>query len=469
MSLTVALDYAVSGLNATQAQLQVLAGNISNAQTPGYSEETLSQTSDPVTSGGAGVITGEVQRVTDKGLQSAVLNQTTLSSNATAIGNYQQQIQSLLGQVGTGATLSQALNSFQTALQTEATNPQDPTAQLNAVSAGQQLATALNDQSSGIQGLRQSADQQVAADVKTVNSTLNSIASFNQQIAQLQALGQSTASLEDERDQALTQVAQLVGVQSYTRPDGTMAVMTDSGQSLVDEGTAQQFSYTASGNVTASTALSPLTLNGQDVTSATTTGEIGALLQTENTTLPGLTAQLNQFTNSLFGQMSTANLDTTNSGLNTTDDANDFFANVDLVNGVDNASTIEVNPDLVDNPSLLYENAGTPDPTISSNLNEALQAGTAFSAAGGIPATSTTLSNYIGQMIGNAATNAAAASSNSTDQSQLLGQMQSQYSSAVGVNIDTELSTLVIYQNAYAASAHVISTIQDMFSALMNA
>ena len=46
--------------------------------------------------------------------------------------------------------------------------------------------------------------------------------------------------------------------------------------------------------------------------------------------------------------------------------------------------------------------------------------------------------------------------------------MQSQYSSQTGVNLDSELSKLIIYQNAYSASARVISTIQTMYDALMN-
>ncbi|MGH7091698.1 MAG: FlgK family flagellar hook-associated protein, partial [Stellaceae bacterium] len=199
MGLDIALNYAVSGLTATQAQLQVLAGNISNAQTPGYSAESLPQTANPVTLGGAGVVTGEIQRATDTGLHTALLDQTTLASNTATLNSYQAQVQSLLGQVCNGATLSNALNNFASALQTAATTPQDPTAQLNAVNAGQQLASALGQQSSGIQNLRQTADTQAATDVATLNTEINSIASLNRQISQLRALGHSTASLEDQR------------------------------------------------------------------------------------------------------------------------------------------------------------------------------------------------------------------------------------------------------------------------------
>jgi flagellar hook-associated protein 1 FlgK len=468
MSLNIALNYAVSGLTATQQQLQVLAGNIANAQTPGYSEETLPEYSSGVTNGGAGVVTGQIQRETDKGLQTALLAQTTLSSNNAATNSYQQQIQNILGQVGSGNSFADALNSFQSALQTAAATPEDPMAQLGAVNAGQQLVSQLNNLSSNVQTLRANADSQIATDVSAVNTQIKTIAQLNGQISQLQSLGQPTASLQDQRDQALTQIASLVGVQSYTRPDGTMVVLTTAGQTLVDGETANTYTYNQSGNVSAATTLSPLTLNGTDVTSSTTTGEIGSLLQMRDTTLPGLTAQLNQFTNNLFNQSSDADLGTTDSGLGATSDANNFFADVDTTNGVDNAATIEVNPSLVADPSLLDSNAGAPDPTITQTLSSNLQSATAFAAGGGLPATNTTLSNYAGQVIGSAATTAAAATSNANDQSALLSQMQSQYSSATGVNIDTELSSLVVYQNAYSASARVISTIQSMYEALMN-
>jgi flagellar hook-associated protein 1 len=469
MSLNIALEYALSGLTATQSQLQVLAGNIANAQTPGYSEETLPQTSDAATNGGAGVVTGEIQRITDQGLQGQVLGQTTIAGASSALNTYQQQIQNLVGQVGSNNTIADAVNAFQSALQTVATTPQDPSAEANAVNAGQQLANKLNSLSSGIQSIRKGADTQIATDVGIVNTALTNIGQLNGQIAKLQSLGESTASLEDQRDQQLAQVAQLIGVQTYTSANGMMAVMTATGQSLVDATNVQQFSYTQSGTVTAATVLSPLTLDGQDVTSDTTTGEIGALLQMRDTTLPGLTAQLNQVTNNLFGATTDTDLQTANSGLNATNDANHFFANVNIAGGIDNAATIEVNPDLTADPGLLYNGAAGPDPSISATLSQTLQAPTAFAAAGGSPATTTTISNYLAQVIGATATAASSASSDATDQSALLTQMQGQYSSAVGVNLDTELSQLVVYQNAYSASARVIATIQSMFDTLMNA
>jgi flagellar hook-associated protein 1 FlgK len=285
----------------------------------------------------------------------------------------------------------------------------------------------------------------------------------------MQAEGESTASLQDQRDQALNQVAQIIGVNSYTRPDGSMVVLAASGQSLIDGTTVATFGYTSSGIVTAGSSLSNLTLDGQNITASVTTGQIGALLQLRDTTLPNVTAELNQFTNNLFNLAQNANLNTANSGTNVTNDANHLFGNVNIATGPDNAATIQINPALAANAGLLYNGTSGVDPTISSSITTALTSSTAFAAAGNFASGSnTTLSNYGAQIIGQAATAATNATQSNTYQSQLQSQMQTRLQSETGVNLDQELANLTVYQNAYGASARVISTIQTMYDALLN-
>src|SRR5579875_1174100 len=447
MSLDLAIQDAASGLRATQTQIQVLSANIANAQTPGYSEETAAEMSVTTPAGGVGVETGVIQRVADQLLTANLATQTSVAAAASATNNYLTQLQSLSGQVGGSSGFSNALNSFINAMQTDAATPEDPVAQSAAVNAGQQLAQELNSFSSGIQSLRASTDSQIATDVTTLNNAMSTVATLNQSIVQLQAEGQSVATLQDQRDQAVQQMAQLIGVTTYTRPDGTMVVMTaGTGQVLVDGSSVSQFGYTQSGTVTAGTPMSNLTLNGTDVTSSTTSGEIGALLQLRDTTLPNVTDELNQFTNALYNVTTDANLNTTNSGTNVTNDANHFFANVDIAGGLDNAATIEVNPSLVSDNGLLYNGISGADPTIASTIATNLTANTNFAAAGNFTSGSTTnLSNYAAQIIGQAATSAAAASQNNTYQSQLQTEMQNQLQSETGVNLDQELMKLTVY------------------------
>lgn len=315
MSIGSALQTALAGLQATQAQIQVISTNVANVQTPGYSREILPQKT-VITTAATSVETGAVQRVVDQVLNTNLMNQTTTASNASTLSTYYKQIDSVFGQVSSGGTVNSALDQFVSAMQTVATTPQDPVAQGAAVSAGQTLAQTLNQVSASIQSIRQGTDTALSADVTTLNNSLTSIASLNSQISELQAEGQTTAALQDQRDQALTQVAQLMGVSSFVTSDGSMVVLTTTGQTLVDAVGAANFSYTSAGNVTATTNLSSLKLNGADITNLVTTGSMGALLQLRDTALPGLTAQLNQFTNNLFNAaaVTQSTLPFTNSG-----------------------------------------------------------------------------------------------------------------------------------------------------------
>ncbi len=317
MSIESALETALSGLTATQAQIQVISGNIANVQTPGYSREILPQET-VVTSVASSVETGAVQRVVDQVLNTSLTNQTTTASAASTLDTYYKQIDALLGQTATGATINNAIDAFTSAMQAAATTPQDPVAQGAAVSAGQSLAQTLNQLSTGIQSIRQGTDSEIGADVQTINTALKSISTINGEISQLKAESQSTAGLEDQRDEALNQVAALIGVTSFVAGDGTMNVFTTTGQTLVDPVGAGTLSYTPAGNVTATTTLSGVKLNGSDITSQLTVGSIGALLQLRDTVLPGLTAQLNQVTNNLFTatQVSQSSGTLTNSGGN---------------------------------------------------------------------------------------------------------------------------------------------------------
>jgi len=467
MDISLSLQNALTGLQAAQSNLAVISSNISNAQTPGYSRETVPLSTQVVGNVGSGVLVGVTQRQVDENLANSARQQDTVASAASATNTYFQQIQGLFGQVNDGNSLGDVYNNFATALQTLSTSPEDAVAQQNAVANAQSLAEKLNSMSSGIQQIRAGTDSQIATDVQTVNTQLQDIAQYNQAITHDKATGQSTAALEDQRDQALDQISKLIGVQDFARPDGTMVVLTTTGKVLVDSN-AQTLSYTATGTVNASSVLSPLKVGSVDITSDTTNGEIGALLNLRDTQLPNLTAELNQFTNKLFTTVQAPNLATANSGIGATNDANHFFAGVDVANGVDNAATIQVHPDLVSNPSLLDGPAANPDPSVSQNLSNAANAPIAFAATGNFASgTTVTLSGYAAQILGQTANAAAAASDNATFQSNLQMTFNARASSVSGVNVDQELADLTVFQNMYAASAHVITAVDSMLTTLM--
>ncbi len=312
MGLTLSLSNALSGLQTAQTNLALISANIANAQTPGYSRQILPSTTQIIQGqGGGGVSTGVAARVTDQVLNANLRTQSSVTSEASTLDSYFQRVQDLFGNVGNANSLADTVGKFSSALQTLASTPEDTVAQTNAVSAGQTLASQLNSMSAGIQTLRANADTDIGTAVTQVNTLINNIVNYNTKIEHARAFNQSTASLEDQRDLAVKQLAQQLDIQAFTRADDSMVVLTAASKTLVN-GVGEQLKFTPSGTVTATSPVSGITINGVDITSDIKGGNIGALLQMRDRELPALTAELNQFSDQLFnaGQVATAQTET---------------------------------------------------------------------------------------------------------------------------------------------------------------
>jgi flagellar hook-associated protein 1 FlgK len=78
-----------------------------------------------------------------------------------------------------------------------------------------------------------------------------------------------------------------------------------------------------------------------------------------------------------------------------------------------------------------------------------------------------TLPNYLSQIASQQSQAANAAVNLQQGQDTVVNALQQRFNDVSGVNIDTELSNLIALQNAYAANARVMTTIQQMMSTLL--
>jgi flagellar hook-associated protein 1 len=92
-----------------------------------------------------------------------------------------------------------------------------------------------------------------------------------------------------------------------------------------------------------------------------------------------------------------------------------------------------------------------------------------FDSAGNIPGFSATLSDYSGQLLSNAARLAAQSENVRLDRSSVYDEITSQINDVSGVNLDEELANLILFQNAYNASARMIKAAQEIFNILLEA
>jgi flagellar hook-associated protein 1 len=316
LSLNSAAYIAFSGLSAAQVQIAIASSNISNADTTGYTEEVANQESTVTGGAGSGVQITGISTTIDQLLLKSLIGATSDLGSANTTNNYLTELEDLYGTVdgsstgseATGTSLANTLASFESALSSLSATPSSSSLQSAALQALGDVTNQLNETSSGIQKLRANADQDIGSAVGSVNTDLQQIASLNSEIKQQAAAGQPTADLEDQRNTALEDIASKMNVSYTTTSSGDLQVYTSSGQVLVDSSGARTISYTPASNVTSSTTypsggISAITVNGVDITSQITSGNIGSLITLRDKTLPAAQSQLDQLAQQLTSSL----------------------------------------------------------------------------------------------------------------------------------------------------------------------
>ena len=145
MGLSQALSSALAGVNTTQQSLSVIAGNVANANTPGYVEETASQVAVAVSGQpGAGVDVAPINRdLNTLLLQGQLWTETSGNSYADTSTQIYQQLQQIYGTPGTSTSFDAIYNNFTAALQGLSSNPASASQQSAVIGAAQALAQNL--------------------------------------------------------------------------------------------------------------------------------------------------------------------------------------------------------------------------------------------------------------------------------------------------------------------------------------
>jgi flagellar hook-associated protein 1 FlgK len=89
-------------------------------------------------------------------------------------------------------------------------------------------------------------------------------------------------------------------------------------------------------------------------------------------------------------------------------------------------------------------------------------------ARGGLPASRGTVSGYLGNLTSLVASQSAQAANREAADRSMVEDLQFRQGSISGVNLDEEMSKLVLYQQAYSVSARLISITNELFGELVN-
>ena len=447
ISLNASLSIASEALNAQTGAIGIVNNNITNVNTPGYSRQVVNLSAEALAGGvDNGVSFNGYTSVRDQLLQLSINSKTSDAASLDAQSTALAPINSAFS--GTTTGVGGALSTFFSALSRLSTNPADAAARQSILSAASQLANSFHQGASALAAAQSTADSNVASAVAQINTLTSSIAALNHQISTAPGAGGSSGALTDERDQLTNQLAGLTGV-AQTRTEGQPTLTTLNGSALVvgDVSYPLQVSTGADG-------LQHITdASGLDITSSMPGGSLGGALAVRDTAAPGMLAQLDTLASQFASAVNTAQA----AGFDSTGAAGQPLFSISATDPNPSAS---ITVALTSTSGIAASSDGAAGG--SGNVANLLAVQTSALPSGQTP-TDTYASLVTG--IGSAASGASA---NLTATRLSLTQLTAQQSATSGVSIDEESTHLIQYQQAYTAAAHVISTINDLFSVVLN-
>jgi len=303
LSLNGIVATALSALQTNSAALNVISNNVANINTQGYAQRTINE--QALSTGGQleGVDIADVQRVVNQFLQQEQLYASAGSSQYSAQTNVYSQLNAVLGQPSDDTSLTSQLDAISTALGSASLSPNASASQQSVLSSFQQTASTISSLSTQITGLQGQVDQQISSSIGTVNGLISQIYSLNQQAQTAAASGDTSSGILDQRDLAIQNLSQLIGVRVSQQSNGEVSVSTEDGVNLVGS-TYAQLSYSggsSNGNY------GPITLqNINPVTSAAIgpsqnldphlgSGSLAGLEQMRDGSLANFQQELGQF------------------------------------------------------------------------------------------------------------------------------------------------------------------------------
>ena len=498
MSWSAAYNIINSAFLSNAAQSAVVSRNISNASTPGYSREIA----NVLTNSYGGSDVASVTREANSALLEQVNVSTSQAASEQALANglatLAQSVSdsasstSTSGATQNGNSPSAMLTNLQDALTTYQTSPGSAAAGQAVVTAASDLASSLNSGSATVQQVREQADSDMASSVSTVNSLLNQFSQVDQTIVGGLATGADVSGAEDTRDSILTQLSQQIGVSTTTNANGSTSIYTDSGVTLYQSGVASQLSFTPTPTLTAGMSGNQVSVNGVPITGpsapmAIQSGALAGLANLRDTVAPEYQAQLDQIAGGLVNAFAESDQSTTTPGLPSLPGLFTYPGATGLpaTNGMTGlAASIEVNPavdpsqggDLsllqnggVNGANYVYNATGSAGYTGRiQQLAAATTSTQSFDPSAGL-ASSASLNDYANSSVSWLQAQNQQASNGVDYQNSLVSQATSALSNATGVSLDTEMTNMLNIENSYTTTAKLLTTVNDMFTALLNA
>lgn len=232
------INSAMSGLSAAQSALNTTSNNISSYNVAGYTRQTtvLAAANSTLGAGGwvgNGVNVSSIQReynafITNQ-LRSAQSQSSGLSTRYDQVSKLDNMFASTTNNIST------TLQDFFSSLQTLVSNAEDPAARQTVLGKADGVVNQFKVADQYLRDQDKQINLSISSTVDQINNYTSQIASLNDKISRLTGVGAGASpnDLLDQRDQLVSDLNKLVGVEVNVQDGSTYNITMANGYTLV--------------------------------------------------------------------------------------------------------------------------------------------------------------------------------------------------------------------------------------------
>lgn len=462
----ISLNSAAHAMSAIQQALSTVQNNIVNASTPGYAAERIDFSADAfeLDKGLSGGLTVTFSSTRDLYLESSVRRETS------ALGTLEQKNPLLASlenafSVSGDSGLPAALSNFSSAFGTLSAAPNDSAARANVLAAAGQVAGAFNQSAAQIRQVGNDAADVAESTVAEINRLVEHIAVLN---GEVQKGAQKDVGVAANLYNSIENLSRFVNISVNMNSDGTASVLLGGQSALVLGATAHSISVrprTPSASAAfpgGDAGLQLLDDSGADITGQATGGKLGAALEVRNQVVAyyignqDQAGELNVLAKSFAGRVNTIITEAQTAAGATATPLFTFTPGDDTktasslsVTGITAAQIFSGDAASSNGAALELANLDSPSNALD------MVSGMSFAA-------------FYGSIAARAGSDAANAETDLSMQQDLTTQAQNQRAGASGVSLNDQAAQLLSLQQAYQATARIITVLDNLCQTAVN-
>jgi len=495
------------GLYTQQSALYTTGHNISNANTLGYSRQRVNMQATAGYPGvglnagtmpgflGTGVEAGSIQRIRDSFVDQQYRQETNKLGYWESRSKAIEQMEDVLAEPSAYG-LQKTLSEFWSSLQTLAGSPENGGARAVAVENGVAVAESFNYMHKSLTEIQDNLSKEIGVSTKDINSIMQQIADLNKQISEVEPNGYMPNDLYDARDTLLDELAAYVPIEVTYEKSGGRALAIAEGTVTVSIKTNGESVTVIKGKEAANITVVPTDSNDIekkpagavtgfqitggpagnkliDINEMPKSGKLKSLVDSygytdtngnEKGLYPEMIKNLNdmaqEFAKAFNAQHAKGTDMAGNKGIQ-------FFEPAD--ESTITAGNIKVNQAIQDDPNLLAASDSPENQAEVGNGKNALALSKMqFEKFETGKLKGSTVQSFFSGIVGELGVEGQQANRMTFNSATLLGAVSNRRDSISSVSLDEEMTNMIQFQQAYNASARMITVIDETLDKIIN-